>query len=195
MNRSSRASLSAARLAGGIVPGAMRSRADRPLKNGRWYLAAPGTLTKIGWGDLSFADLTAIAADLHHDKGIFLALPEHPPGGQHLPSHEWGEPASGGSWCWYDRPDDPPGPTIAELAAGADYAVLDGEVLYVDHYGAANRPGAVWIKRGYRCTRTGRILSTGTVRLLTITPEDLAARLTQLVGDPDLRSTNRSPWR
>lgn len=177
------------RLPGGIRRGALRARENRPIKNGRWYIAGRGVLTKVGWGDLSFLDLETIAADLH-DGEIFLALPESPPGGQHLPFHEPGEPIRAGSWRWYDRPDDPPGPTIADLVGSARYAVLDGQVRYVDSDGEANRLGNVWIKRGYRYTRTGRTLSTGKVRLRAITPDQLAGRLIDLTGDPERRSTN-----
>lgn len=176
------------RLPGGIRRGALRARENRPIKNGRWYIAGRDVLTKVGWGDLSFVDLDAIAADLH-DGEIFLALPESPPGGQHLPFHEPGEPIGDGSWCWYDRPDDPPGPAITDLVGGARYAVLDGEVRYVDSYGEPNRLGCVWVKRGYRYTRTGRILSTGKVRLRVITPVLLTGRLIDLTGKPERRST------
>ena len=184
---------SGGRLPGGLRPGALRARYDRPIKNGRWYLADRHSLTKVGWGDLSFVDLAAIAADLSSEQ-IFLTLPENPPGGQHLPFHEPDAPISGGSWCWYDRPDDPPGPTVTELAGGARYAVVDGQVRYVDRYGEANRRN-VWIQRGHRYTRTGRILSTGKVHLPAIGPDQLTDRLVDLTGDPERRSTNASPWR
>lgn len=181
------------RLPGGLRRGALRARYDRPIKNGRWYLADRQTLTKVGWGDLSFVDLAAIAAALS-GEAIFLALPENPPGGQHLPFHEPDEPISSGSWCWYDRPDDPPGPTVTELAGAARYAVLDGQVRYVDRYRQANRLGNVWVQRGYRYTRAGRILSTGKVRLRAIAPDHLTNRLADLTGDVERRSTNASCW-
>jgi hypothetical protein len=162
------------------------------VKNGRWYLSSPGGLvTKVGWGDLAWDDLERIANVLAAEQ-VFLVLPENPPGGMHLPF----DAHTGGRWCWSDRPDHIPGPTISELAAGAQFSVAAGEVHVVDNYARANRLGYVWVQRGYRYTRTGRLLSTGKVRVHALPPTDLAALLTANAGSAEARAANdrSSAW-
>ena len=189
-------------LPAGVGIGQIRGRQDRPVKNGRWYLARGATvgrrslLAKVGWGDLSFEDIEAFARQLGPDE-ILIVLPEHPPGGQHLPFHTPDAVVEPGTWCWYDRPDDPPGPTIADLVDGAWYAIVDRVVCVVDQFSEANRLGMIWRERGYRYTQTGRTVSTGRLRLKAIGPELLHQRLEQLLGDPSLRAVDlparRSP--
>ena len=180
-------------LPAGVHIGQTCSRSDRPVKNGRWYLAGeptaggPPLLAKVGWGDVSFVDLDSFGRELGAHE-IFIVLPEHPPGGQHLPFHAPGDQVERGTWCWYDRPDDPPGPTIADLVAGAWYAIVGGVVCVVDQFGEANRLGAVWRERGYRYTQAGRTVSTGRLRLKAITPQLLQQQLEQLLGNPSLRA-------
>ena len=174
----------------GVRIGQIRPRADRPIKNGRWYVARSGWLGKVGWGDLSFEDLELISASTGPEEA-FLALPENPPGGQHLPFHPAGAHADVSEpWCWYDRDDDPPGPDIPTLADGAWYAILEGTVYTVDESGEANRLGYVWRERGYRYLSDGRTVSTGKLRLKAIKVEELADRIIAIVGDPHLRSVS-----
>lgn len=168
----------------GVVSGQTRPRSDRPVKNGRWYVIRPGVMAKVGWGDLSFADMETIAGDLRVDE-VFVVLPERPVGGQHPPTHPQGQPdLSRGAWCWYDRPDDPPGPTLQVLADSALYAVMDRQLRFVDCAGMANRLGAVWLHRGHRYSAAGHPISTGKVRLMAIRPADLLHQLLGLYGRP-----------
>lgn len=181
-------------LPSGVRVGQIRGRHDRPAKNARWYLARsvrpaqegrpgePALLAKVGWGDLSYVDLQRLAGHLAADEA-FIVLPETPPGGQHLPWHAPGAGDPPGSWCWYDRPDDDPGPSLAALVDGAWYAIVDGTLVVVDRYAEANRLGGIWRERGYRYTGTGRRVSTGRVRLKAISAESLMRRLEQIVGD------------
>lgn len=179
-------------LPAGIHVGQMRGRQDRPAKNARWYLAkgaaqgAPAMVAKVGWGDLSFVDLDDLAGHVGSDE-ILLVLPENPPGGQHLPFHAPSKAGGPEPWCWYDRPDDPPGPAAADLVDAAWYAIVDNTVLVVDRFAEANRSGAIWRQRGRRYSRTGKMLSTGRVRLKAISPERLLRRVEHLVHDPTLR--------
>src|SRR5215472_6760919 len=65
---------------GGVRSGQIRDRRDQAVKNGRWYFARRATagrsalFAKIGWGDLSFVDLDALAVRLGSDE-TFVALP------------------------------------------------------------------------------------------------------------------------
>jgi hypothetical protein len=151
------------------------------VKNGRWYLVGPRTACKVGWGDLALADLRAIA-ESNLAGWLFLALPESPPGGQHLPFTGEVGTARLGDWCWYDRPDHQPGPDLATLAAAAHFAVFDGLVYRVDALERRNRDGKVWISPGYRVTRTGRLIRAGRVKLPAVTPDELHDALTATAG-------------
>jgi hypothetical protein len=168
-------------LPSGLRAGAMRNRRDRPVKNGRWYLVGAGVAAKVGWGDLSLTDLHAVGATLP-DGWVFLALPESPPGGQHLPYATVTGHAAAGDWCWYDRPDHQPGPDVATLAHAARYAVVAGRVHVVDALGQRSRTGHVWVHPGYRYTRTGRVIRTARVRLPALTPAELLAELAAVAG-------------
>lgn len=172
-------------LPSGIRTGQLRNRNNRLIKNARWYLVRRSSISKIGWGDLSYTDLVDIAEHIA-GRAAFVVLPERPRGGQHLPFHPPDEPQSG--WCWYDRPDDPPGPTTDHLAESASYAILNSTLRYVDRYGDANRVGNVWVRPGYRCTRGGRLISGAPIKVPVVSPEDLLDRLDHLSGDPGLRS-------
>lgn len=164
---------------------AVSRRWNRLAKNARWYLLQPGWVGKVGWGDFSYENLRAVA-DLLSDAEAFVVLPENPPGGQHLPGHD---PAvSPPGWCWYDRPDDEPGPTAVDLANAAIYAVIGTDISYVDTCGSANRAGNMWISPGYRYTSTGPVISRAKIRFTAITSDDLADRLDQLVANNDVHS-------
>lgn len=152
-------------LAGVIPPGAVRSRRDRPIRHGRWYLATPDGIAPIGWGDLSMGDLDQIAQHLGPAE-MFLAI------------HEYANnPDGAGISRWYDHQDRP---TIAALVAHATFVVTAGAVRIVDLYRRANRQGAMWVSPGYRHTRTDRIINTAKQRVLAISPERLADELTTL---------------
>ena len=144
-------------VAAGLRPGLMRPRKDRPVKNGRWYVigANPHTVTRCGAGDLSLADLRAAGPALG-PGWAFVVLPEDP-----------------------FEPSDAPPPALADLAATAIYAVLDGKLHTVDHVGARNRAGTMHVSPGYRYASTGRLIRTAPVRLPAITPDELAHQLTR----------------
>jgi hypothetical protein len=166
--------------ASGLRPGAMRDHSERLLKNGRWYTFTRETFTtKVGYGDLGWADLEHVAAILE-PAAAFLALPESPGSGQHVPTthHSAGEHSE---WCWYDRADCAPGPGLDSLCFGASYCVLDGEVHIIDKYNTANRLGYIWTQRGYRRTRTGKYFSTGKLRLRAITSSELETVLIERI--------------
>ncbi len=153
----------------------MRGREDQAVKNGRWYIVRGGTLTKVGWGDVSFNDLHHVAATLQHDRA-FVVLPEHPPGGQHLPSHVADHDDG---WSWYDRADHTP-PTIEALVDAAWFVIVDSELVFVDHHAEANRAGTVWLRRGRRIRRDGTVVPTAKVRVKAIRPSALAQRLREV---------------
>jgi len=137
-----------------IHPGMMHNRWDRPVKNGHWYWAGPDSISKVGWGDVSFADLDAVSVALR-DHEVFVVLPERAV-----------------------HPVAPPEPVTASfLAEHAVYAVTPGRVLYVDHHRQANRQGAMWIRPGYRLANTGRTIRRRARRVLTTRPEQLLASL------------------
>jgi hypothetical protein len=136
----------------GMCSGAMRNRRDRPIKNGRWYVACSGTITKVGWGDVAMAEMKALATSLPATAVVIL-LPETPPGGQHL--HFSDRPSSPGDWCWYDREDHDDGPDSSSLAAAATFVITAGQVLVSERVAVPNRLGAAWLSPGYRYTRAG----------------------------------------
>jgi hypothetical protein len=126
------------------------SRSDRAIKNASWWiLGAQAAPARAGWGDLSFGDLARLAA-LTRDDEVVLIVPEQAPN---------------------RRREEPTRETLLELAT---FVLHGGSVRFIDRFGQANRLGALWFKRGYRRTRTGRVYSTGRVRMLAITPEALA---------------------
>jgi hypothetical protein len=65
-----------------------------------------------------------------------------------------------------------------------------GEVHVVDHYARANRLGYVWVQRGYRYTRTGRVMSAGKVRVHALPPPELATLLVANAGSDEARAVN-----
>lgn len=174
----------------GIRSGQMRPRESRPVKNGRFYVvgAAPPVAAKCGSGDLSMADLRAAGPALG-PGWAFVVLPENPPGGVHL--HPKGDAADRGTWCWYDQPDHF-APRLSDLVNAATYAVLDRELVVVDHVGSRNRAGNLYLSPGYRYTRTRRVIRAAKVRLAAVTPAELADRLTALVS-ADLTALDVDP--
>lgn len=54
--------------------GQAHPRADRLVHNGRWHLLTGSSFDKIGWGDVSLADLADIAGQV--GQGLFLAIAE-----------------------------------------------------------------------------------------------------------------------
>jgi hypothetical protein len=117
----------------------------------------------------------------------FVALPESPIGGQHLPV---GEPEINHPWCWYDRPDHPPGPTIAKLAASSRAAVVGGGLWTVDRTGHTEALTLVAVDLDGGTSDEREVRGTGTVAMRSITPEYLASLLVRVTGDRGIRSTN-----
>lgn len=74
------------RAAGGNRLGA-DTPGDRSPNEGRPLVLGPvrGLVAKVGWGDLSFADMQQIAAVLRADD-VFVVLPEHPLSGRPAPA-------------------------------------------------------------------------------------------------------------
>lgn len=156
-----------------IVPGSTRDRRDRPVRNGRWYLATSTGIVSVGWGDLSMGDLDQVAAHLG-PREMFLTLSEHISGGEDEVLLLWFAPS--------DQP------TVAGLAVHATFVVTEGLIRVVDHYRRANRRGAIWISPGYRWTRSGRRIDTAKRRVVAITPDRLLDELDTLLRSPPSRT-------
>ena len=111
------------------------------------------------------------------------ATAEAPAEGQNLPEEH---PNLRPMWCWYDRVDHQPGPTISELANSAQIAVFGGGMWTVDRMGHANRLTFVEVNLGYRWTEDGNTSSTGTLAMRPVTPEKLSETLGKITGDSDM---------
>jgi hypothetical protein len=112
---------------GGLHDSTRRPRQLRVVSNGDWYLAAAGTLAKVGFGELALADLEAVYGDL--GERVFAAHPQVRPLEQYI---------GGSKWLlrrirWYEGLSAPPLPTVAAVARGAQVAVMPGVgVVWVD---------------------------------------------------------------
>lgn len=148
-------------LDGVLHPGMMRYRWDRPIKNGGWFLAQRPGVRPVGWGDLSLGDLEAVAAHVHSDE-TFVVVPERRRDDVRSPGPE----------------EEPVRVDVDALVTHAVYAVTTGTVWAVDHFAEANRRGAIWIRPGYRVTRSGSIVRAAPRRLMALAPADLRRRLT-----------------
>jgi len=111
-----------------------------------------GSGCQVGWADLSLADLRRVASELP-DGWTFLAVPENPPGGQHLPIGDLS--GADGEWCRYDRADHTPGPDAPMLAAATRFAVFDTQVQAVAEAGTSNRASNLWLSPATGTHATG----------------------------------------
>ena len=146
-----------------VHDGRMCSREDRLLKNAYWWLVdLSGGVAQIGWGDLGTDELERLASAMRDDQVLLLL---HEGKGANLTSTA---------------------PAISTLCERAGYAIVAGELRVVDAHGEANRLGYVWRQKGRRYASTGRVYSTGKVRLRAITPSDLEEAVADvLVGDEE----------
>lgn len=118
---------------GGLFDSTRRPRRLRVVSNGDWYLAGPGLLEKVGFGELALSDLEAVRADL--GDRAFLAHPEVRPladylrGSSRLPRR-----------LRADRLTEPVSPSLAAVARGAQVAVLpELGIVWVDGEGIFKR--------------------------------------------------------
>jgi hypothetical protein len=119
---------------GGLFDATRRPRHLRVVSNGDWYLAGPGLLQKVGFGELAVADLEAVRDDL--GERAFLAHPEVRP----LETYLRGASGLPRRMRWADRTRSPALPTVAGVARGAQVAVLpDLGVVWVDGEGLFKR--------------------------------------------------------
>ena len=115
---------------GGLHDSTRRPRQLRVVSNGDWYVAAPGTLKKVGFGELAIADLEAVRNDL--GDRVFLAHPQVRSIERYL-----GRPARmPRRMRWFERASQPIQPSVAAVARGAQVAVLpEVGVVWVDGEG------------------------------------------------------------
>jgi hypothetical protein len=119
---------------GGLFDATRRPRHLRLVSNGDWYLAAPGLLQKVGFGELALADLEAVRDDL--GENAFLAHPEVKP----LEEYLGGARGLPRRMRWPDRARSPSLPTVAGVARGAQVAVLPEQgIVWVDGEGLFKR--------------------------------------------------------
>lgn len=163
-------------LDGVIYPGLIAARWDRAVRNGYWFLANSKRIQPVGWGDLSFTNLEALAASLRAEE-TFVAV------------HESHHRAIDSLYAAGPTTDLDPS-TLADIAT---YAVADSTVWVVDHAHQANRQGAIWIRPGYRTTRTGRTIRRAPRRTMALEPDELLRRL-QSTGT-DAPAAGRKPLR
>ena len=105
---------------------------------GPWFVAAKGSLFRLGAGDLSMADLIELQGLL--DGRALVALPVARSLQEYLPKADrWGI----GRLQRYERLRDRRPPSVGALARGAQVAVLPGEgIVWVDAQ-RIFRPGEV----------------------------------------------------
>lgn len=108
--------------------GNIRTGPTKLAHNSRWYGLSPGGgIAKVGWGDLSYADLRRVEETIGSD--IFIVLPEYPDG--HARRRF--------VWRPYHEPDDRT-PSRRRLADAAHLVVLaEGGLAYVDLRGTLGR--------------------------------------------------------
>lgn len=112
----------------GLVEGRKLPRRLQVSGGGPWFLAATGSLRRVGAGDLGFSDLGSVAEKL--GDRVFVALP--------VPRLEADPLASDSPWAIrrsqrMQRRRLALPPTVAALARGAQVAVLPGVgVVWVD---------------------------------------------------------------
>ncbi len=115
---------------GGLADSTRRPRRLRVVSNGEWFLAAAGSLQKVGFGELALADLEAVRDDL--GDRVFLAHPEI----RSIEQILGGATRVPRRMRWYDRMKNPIQPTVAAVARGAQVAVLpEVGVVWVDGEG------------------------------------------------------------
>jgi hypothetical protein len=156
---------------GGLHDSTRRPRRLRVVSNGSWYLAAPGLLAKVGFGELALADLEAVFADL--GERVFLAHPEVKPIERYLT----GSARLGRRLRWYERLSEPPQPSLAAVARGAQVAVLPA--------GGPGPSGVLWVD-GERAFHEGETVplpwTDPPVALRVIRPRAVAAVMRAVVG-------------
>lgn len=122
----------------GLRDAQMRPSGVKCAHNAGWY---NGAGEKLGWGDLSSADLRAVAAGLEEDE-LFITLPE-------VPSHAAFRFPKLFRWVGRKGPEDAPGRTY--VRRHAVYAVTRGHVHLVDHHG--DRQEKAYVRDGVRIER------------------------------------------
>jgi hypothetical protein len=157
---------------GGLYDSTRRPRRLRVVSYGNWYLAAPGILQKVGFGELALADLEAVYRDLG-DK-VFVAHPKpHPledylsPGRPTSKRRPWGMRRQ----RFYGAAGAP-APSLGAVARGAQVAVVPGV-------------GPVWVD-GVRLFKPGEIAplpwTDPLVELRVVRPRQLEKAIVAAIG-------------
>lgn len=159
---------------GGLYDSTRRPRRLRVVSYGNWYLAAPGILQKVGFGELALADLEAVYREL--GKKVFVAHPEPHPIENYLSSR----PTVGSRRTWGLRRQkfygeaEAPLPSLGAVARGAQVAVLPGI-------------GPVWVD-GVRLFKPGEMAplpwTEPLVELRVVRPKQLQKAMVAAIG-PD----------
>lgn len=132
----------------GLREAQMRVSSEKCAHNAGWYNAAG---ERLGWGDLSFADLAAIAAGLE-EGDVFIVLPE-------VQAHFAFVFPRRFRWVGRRRTADAPGP--AYVRRHAQYAVVKGRPYAIDRH--ADVPEGGYARKG---VRIGRMTEDGLKKLM-----------------------------
>jgi hypothetical protein len=157
---------------GGLYDSTRRPRRLRVVSYGNWFLAAPGILQQVGFGELALEDLEAVYRDL--GGKVFVAHPEPHPMENYLSSG----PAVGRRRTFGMRRQKfygeagAPLPSLGAVARGAQVAVLP-EV------------GPVWVD-GVRLFKPGEIAplpwTDPLVELRVVRPRELQKAMLAVIG-------------
>jgi hypothetical protein len=157
---------------GGLHDSTRRPRHLRVVSNGNWYLAAPGLLAKVGFGELAIADLDAVAADL--GERVFVAHPEVKQIERHLGPTP---PRLTRRLRWFEGLSEPFRPGLNAIARGAQVAVLPA--------GGPGPSGVVWVD-GERVFGPGEVVplpwTDPLVSLTVVRPRAVAVAMRAVIG-------------
>ncbi len=160
---------------GGLFDSTRRPRRLQVVSFGNWYLAGPGLLAKVGFGELSLADLEAVHAEL--GERVFLAHPQERAIGAYLtrgPSPGEGSRPRFGFRRLLSEDNRAliEWPSVAAVARGAQVAVLPAE-------------GPVWVDDQHLFKPLERIPLPWTdppVEMTVVRPKTVIATMRQVIG-------------
>ncbi|HEV2360917.1 MAG TPA: hypothetical protein VGS21_04375 [Acidimicrobiales bacterium] len=175
------------RIPGGLFDSSKRPRKLQVCTWGDWFVGAPGLLLKVGFGELSMADLQAVDADLGDRVFVAHAKP-HPienylngPGASTRKSGPTTAPSGLAGWVFrrglrpqrfYGWSGQLPPASLTGIARGAQVAVLPGR-------------GPVWVD-GEKLFKPGELVplpwTDPLVEMLIVRPKEVIEALKLAVG-------------
>lgn len=153
---------------GGLVDLQRRPRPRHVVGGAHWYVVEPGRFDFVGEGDVSEADLLAVAAELGGRAAVFVCVAQPKLAEDVLGRHSWGLRRL----RWADRLKKPLAPRLAWVARGARVAVLPER-------------GPVWVD-GERLFSPGELVplpwTDPLVSLVVVRPGEVLSAMRQAVG-------------